>query len=92
MSEQAAPFGPALYRTGSGVCRFCGCTDAKPCQIGILVTPRLSQVPWKCSWIDVDHTICSSPDCVLRAYRELVTKIKIMEDFERLKAGQMTLR
>jgi hypothetical protein len=37
----------------SGVCRFCGCTERRPCDGG-------------CAWADPDDTICSSMACLAK--------------------------
>jgi hypothetical protein len=34
-------------RVQSGVCRICGCTDERACDVG-------------CSWVDAAHTLCST--------------------------------
>lgn len=38
-----------------GVCRICGCTDAFGCIEG-------------CAWVDEEHTLCSNPECLQKAY------------------------
>ena len=38
-----------------GVCRYCGCTQDRPC--------RLHDGD-ECSWIDGSRTVCSAPGCV----------------------------
>jgi hypothetical protein len=45
-----------------GRCRVCGCTDLCPC--------INAGVP--CSWVDAEHTLCNSVECVARVpLREL---------------------
>lgn len=46
-----------------GICRHCGCTEKQACRVG-------PGVP--CHWANAEHTICSQPDCVRYAIRELV--------------------
>ena len=40
-----------------GTCRFCGCTETTPCDVG---------VEGACAWIDKSHTACSNPKCLRR--------------------------
>jgi len=39
--------GQAIPQGEYGVCKLCGCTDAKACAAG-------------CSWVDAEHTLCSA--------------------------------
>jgi hypothetical protein len=54
----------------NGTCRFCGCTNAKPC---LLVEPRAVDAhevlitPPRCAWVDGQRTLCSAPDCLSKA-------------------------
>jgi hypothetical protein len=41
----------------SGVCRFCGCTDAYACELD----------GDTCMWLDAKHTVCSNPVCAEEA-------------------------
>ncbi|MBZ5522235.1 MAG: hypothetical protein LAP21_08335 [Acidobacteriia bacterium] len=43
-----------------GVCRYCNCTDTRPCVLGVVTEPPGNT----CSWIDQEHTVCSNPECV----------------------------
>lgn len=38
-----------------GHCRVCGCTDAAPCT---------TDGATFCWWVDIHHTLCSSPRCL----------------------------
>jgi len=40
-----------------GICRFCGCTETTPCDVG---------VEGACAWVDEPHTVCSNPKCLRR--------------------------
>jgi hypothetical protein len=42
-----------LPATTPGRCRYCRCTDALACDDG-------------CTWLDTQHTVCSSSECVQR--------------------------
>jgi hypothetical protein len=39
-------------------CRICGCTPQTPCML------TDEHGTYECSWMDLDHTLCSSPRCV----------------------------
>lgn len=39
-------------------CRVCGCTVTSPCVL------RDEHGEYECSWMDLDHTLCSNPLCV----------------------------
>jgi ParB/RepB/Spo0J family partition protein len=41
-----------------GTCRFCGCTDRKPCKAG-------------CSWANEEETICDAEECLAKFRAEL---------------------
>ena len=47
-----------------GVCRVCGCTDAKPCQLLPYSTSPAKQPVLTCSWTDQTKTLCTNPDCL----------------------------
>jgi hypothetical protein len=40
-----------------GTCRFCGCTETTPCNVG---------VEGACAWVDKQHTVCSNLKCLRR--------------------------
>lgn len=52
----------------TGICRYCRCTDAMACDEG-------------CSWVDKEHTVCSSDDCVRRF---LAAVVRVCEGLGRL--------
>jgi ParB family chromosome partitioning protein len=47
-------------------CRFCGCTETTPCDVG---------VEGACAWIDKSHTACSNPNCLRRFNAEKKEKL-----------------
>jgi ParB family chromosome partitioning protein len=49
-----------------GTCRFCGCTETTPCDVG---------VEGACAWIDKSHTACSNPNCLRRFNAEKKEKL-----------------
>jgi hypothetical protein len=52
-----------------GVCKFCGCTDMRPCFVRDV--PGDQRGPGflsPCAWLIED--VCTNPDCVLKAYLE----------------------
>jgi hypothetical protein len=53
-------------------CKFCGCTDEKPCQIQIDIDGNLTSAATGiftvCGWL-IDG-VCSAPACVEKAYAE----------------------
>lgn len=46
----------------SGVCRYCGCSDLRPCGIAVLVGERVE--PVGCRWVDEQRTVCSNTRCL----------------------------
>ena len=50
----------------SGVCRYCGCTDARACVDLYNVTA--------CSWGDQAHTWCTARRCWNRAMKDGLTR------------------
>lgn len=58
-----------------GPCKFCGCSDDRPCMIPVCLAPdgdalerarAMMQEP--CAWLLDD--VCSNPVCVEKAYAE----------------------
>ena len=57
-----------------GICRFCGCTEARAC--GLLALPPndpglgyvIEPTVVRCSWADADCTVCTNVSC-LEAWR-----------------------
>lgn len=47
-----------------GVCRVCGCTEARACVLAPELHEGFGDGPVTCSWIDPDGTLCSNPACV----------------------------
>lgn len=63
-----------------GICRYCRCTDQRPCSGG-------------CGWLDEEHTLCSSHDCMQRFNAEhgeqpLVTIVAEAEFERALRTGR----
>lgn len=48
-----------------GTCRYCGCTETTPCDVG---------VDGACAWVDKPHTVCSNPKCLRKFNAEKKTK------------------
>jgi hypothetical protein len=61
---KAARKKPSKVRRGT--CRYCGCSDARGCLLGIDIVDGM---PITCSWIDQAHTVCSKPSCA-KAHRK----------------------
>jgi hypothetical protein len=60
-----------------GTCRYCGCTDEKPC---IFRAPGQDGPPfdlWPCAWLLED--VCSAPACVEKAYRDAWLLAEVIE-------------
>ena len=49
--------GEAADKPKPGTCRFCGCTETTPCNVG---------VEGACAWVDKPHTVCSNSKCLRR--------------------------
>ena len=53
-------------------CKFCGCTDERPCQIQIDIDGQLTNsatgIFTACGWLIPN--VCSAPACVEKAYAE----------------------
>lgn len=57
-----------------GVCKYCGCTEEKPCVIRIqrpsaIIGHVLAPASFPCSWLLED--VCDAPACVDRAYMDV---------------------
>jgi len=53
----------------TGVCRVCGCTEEKPCQVSIDVVGEdertiVQTYAGTCWWVDEAHTLCNSVRCI----------------------------
>ena len=57
--------GAVLEMRPAGVCRFCGCTDARACEPG-------------CFWIDLERTACSARACVDAFYGEYAPHVQML--------------
>jgi hypothetical protein len=58
-------------------CRYCGCTDQKPC---IFRAPGQLTPPfdlWPCAWLLDD--VCSAPACVAKAYQDAWPLAEVIE-------------
>jgi len=55
----------------SGICRYCGCTEAAPC----LLHDADGQ-PIVCSWLDEDQDLCTNPHCIAKAYHEAAEHVR----------------
>jgi hypothetical protein len=61
-------------RLRSGVCKFCGCTNAKGCVLGyyshagtagqLISEQTMLSHPIMCSWFNVERTVCTKASCV----------------------------
>jgi hypothetical protein len=47
-----------------GVCRFCGCTEARAC-------------PGGCYWVDAEQTVCSNGTCLDRYFEPLSSVVEL---------------
>ena len=69
-------------------CKFCGCTDSKPCRIPINIDGELTEAKTgifsACAWL-IDN-VCSAPSCVEKAYAERCKEIDFLILTERLSA------
>ncbi len=67
-----------------GVCRYCGCTELRPCFIPAqLVLSAMGEEPdphderkFPCSWLLPD--VCTAPLCVEKAYREAAERVEAL--------------
>jgi hypothetical protein len=54
-----------------GVCRICGCTELKPCQmVPNPDAPLAGQPKVTCAWADKTQTLCTNPRCLEKAKRK----------------------
>lgn len=70
-----------------GVCKFCGCTEVKPCYF------RVSNSEVRlCSWLNKAKTVCSAPLCVAR-YQASKSALAKLEDslFAEFKTFQLPI-
>jgi hypothetical protein len=67
---QALRDGPALVQRG--VCRYCGCSEARACGVLVLADDFLTGEPRveRCNWADEDCTVCTNVSCLERWRRE----------------------
>lgn len=56
-----------------GICKFCGCTEDKPCVFRALDPEAPAFELWPCAWLLPD--VCTNPACVDKAYFEAVTLV-----------------
>jgi hypothetical protein len=51
-----------------GVCRYCGCTEHKPCwYLPHPEKPPGGQPVLTCKWADKSQTLCTNPACLANA-------------------------
>jgi hypothetical protein len=74
-------------------CKFCGCTDSKPCAIPICEGPGLEPMlatdsnvaigVMPCGWLidDPAGPVCTAPACVEKAYEEAALLASQLEFF-----------
>ena len=72
--------GSALRRADTivmpkGTCRFCGCTEGKPCRyVPNPHNPIGGQPVLMCEWADKTKTLCNNPLCLERRAAESAGK------------------
>lgn len=55
-------------KTTEGVCRICGCTEAKRCRsVPDPDSPPQGQKLVTCTWADKKRTLCTNPRCLQKA-------------------------
>lgn len=72
------PFVPVKQkrRIREGVCRFCGCTERRPCVLMKNLFADIGGARMKatetltCSWANKSKTMCNNPRCLRASYRE----------------------
>lgn len=57
-------------RAQRGVCRFCGCSEARGCGILVDPGPEFDPAVVRCGWADADCTVCTNVSCLERWRRE----------------------
>jgi hypothetical protein len=50
-----------------GTCRYCGCTQTRPC---LFLPAHCGESIQLCAWADITKTVCTNPSCLGRAKRE----------------------
>jgi hypothetical protein len=54
-----------------GVCRYCGCTEDRPCRyLPHPENPPGGQPVLTCKWADKSQTLCTNPACLAKAKEE----------------------
>lgn len=64
-----------------GVCRYCGCSEARACGVLVLDNPFLGALGEprveRCSWADDDCTVCTNVSCLERWRRESPAELDV---------------
>lgn len=55
----------------AGRCRFCGCTEDRPCGVMVFPGPEFPSTAITCEWADEEQTVCSNLACLERWNAEL---------------------
>lgn len=71
----------ATQHFAKAICKFCGCSEDKACNVE--GSPCYWVVKFgmtrfdgdQATLLDLDDSICSSPDCIAQAYREGVKQL-----------------
>jgi hypothetical protein len=54
-----------------GICRYCGCTEEKPCRyVPNAQGPIAGQPVLTCDWAGKSKTLCTNPACLDKAKAE----------------------
>lgn len=64
-----------------GVCRMCGCSEARPCGVLVMDEPFAWAEPEprveRCSWADAEATVCTNVSCLERWRREAPAEMDV---------------
>lgn len=62
-----------------GICRYCGCTEARGCAILLSLPAIGGEIPdvVRCEWVDDDCTVCSNVSCIERWRRDSPAEIDV---------------
>lgn len=60
-----------------GVCRMCGCSEARGCGILVDTGPEWDPSVIRCGWADAEATVCTNVSCLERWRRESPAELDV---------------
>lgn len=60
-----------------GICRFCGCSEARGCAIVVVSELTMEPTVVRCGWADDECTICTNAACLERWRRDAPAELDV---------------